>query len=121
MPDHVEAHVGRRIRHCRWLLGMSQDELAGRLGLSPDEVQRAEAGEDPLPAARLAAIAQALRVPVAFLFEGLAGQAEDDTEKRAQILVEREAMELVRAYYALSPDHRKGLVDLARTLRNAGR
>lgn len=121
MPHHADVHVGRRIRHCRWILGMTQDQLASKTEFSTADIGRFESGETPLGASGLVDIASALEVPVSFLFEGIAGETADDAEKRATVLLEREALELVRAYYALPPGQRKGLLDLAHTLRNAAR
>jgi transcriptional regulator with XRE-family HTH domain len=100
---------------------MTQDQLASKAGFSTADIGLCERGELPLGAGGLFDIAAALDVPVTFFFEGIQGQATGDAEKRATILLEQEAMDLVRAYYALPAGQRKGLLDLAHTLRNAAR
>lgn len=119
MPHHADAHVGRRVRHCRWIEGLTQEQLGGRCGLSASEIDNLESGNLPLGAGKLFDIATALSVPVQFFFEGLSGPDTGSTEKRATVLLERDAMDLVRTYYALRAEHRKGLLDLAHTLRNS--
>ena len=74
-------------------------------------------------ASRLWDIAHALDVPVSFFFEGLDGQdAEDALQQfeeptaRGDLLVDREAQELVRSYYSIPEEQRRRLFDLARVL-----
>jgi len=64
----VDAAVGRRVRHRRIGMGISQQELAARLGLSFQQVQKYEKGLNRIGAGRLWQIAQALDVPVEWLF-----------------------------------------------------
>jgi transcriptional regulator with XRE-family HTH domain len=98
---------------------MSQAQLSAQIGFSLDQMQRFETGETSIGASTLWKIATVLEVPISFFFEGIEGPAAADKEMRAAILLEREAMELVRAYYALPAGQRKGLMDLAHALRNA--
>jgi len=121
MPHHVDAHVGLKIRQLRWTLGLSQEQLGGRIGISLGEMQRFETGERPVGVSTLWEIATVLNVPITHFFEGIEGPAAGDSELRAAILLEHEAMELVRAYYALPAGQRKGLMDLAHTLRSAAK
>lgn len=119
MPHHADAHVGQRIRHCRWIEGLTQEQLGQKCGLSADEVDNVESGNLPLGAGRMFDIATALSVPVQFFFEGLPAPDTGSAEKRATVLLERDAMDLVRTYYALRAEHRKGLLDLAHTLKDS--
>ena len=64
-------------------------------------------------------IAAVMEVPVSFFFEGLDGQAPDTGEARGDILTDKEALDLVRAYYAIPENQRRRLFDLARVLGDA--
>jgi len=119
MPHHADIHVGQKIRHCRWIEGLAQSDLGQKCGLSAEEVEAVESGALALGAGRLFDIATVLGVPVRFFFEGLPGPDAGSAEKRATVLLERDAMDLVRTYYALRAEHRKGLLDLAHTLKNS--
>ena len=72
-PTHVDEHVGKRLRLRRNLLGLSQDELAKRLGLTSQLIQKYEAGETRISASRLYAIAVQLAVPITWFFDELEG------------------------------------------------
>jgi transcriptional regulator with XRE-family HTH domain len=65
------AQLGRRIRSRRKQLSMSQSTLASRLGLSFQAVQKYESGDSSPPPMRLIGMAEALRVPISYFFEGL--------------------------------------------------
>jgi transcriptional regulator with XRE-family HTH domain len=63
--------VGSRIRLRRGQIGLSQARLAAMLGVSPQRMQEFEEGNTRVGAARLCAIAQALKAPVSFFFADL--------------------------------------------------
>lgn len=116
MPHAVDAYVGQRMRHRRWMVGMTQQELAGRVGVKFQQIQKYEVGTNRVSASRLWNIAAALGVPVSFFFEGLACQELDGTDARGDILTDKEALDLVRAYYAIPEAQRRRLFDLAQAL-----
>ena len=62
--------LGKRIRLRRVELGISQSELADKLGVSFQQVQKYEKGVNRVGAARLQQVATALDVPVTFFFDG---------------------------------------------------
>lgn len=70
-PDHVDAHVGRKIAARRAELGQSQATLAEGVGVSFQQVQKYEHGGNRVSASALVKIATAQGLPVASYFEGL--------------------------------------------------
>jgi transcriptional regulator with XRE-family HTH domain len=119
MVHVVDVHVGKRIRQRRWLTGMTQQKLAEMVGIKFQQIQKYETGANSVSASRLWDIADALEVPVSFFFEGL---KEDGTEVApeeglpADLMGDKEAMELVRSYYAIPENQRRRLFELARVL-----
>ncbi len=116
MTHPVDAHVGQRVRRRRWISGMTQHELADQVGIRFQQIQKYEAGANRISASRMWDIAAVLEVPVSFFFEGLDGQAPETGETRGDIFSDKEALELVRAYYATPEVQRRKLFDLARVL-----
>jgi transcriptional regulator with XRE-family HTH domain len=120
MPHPVDVHVGKRVRHRRWLIGMTQQQLAERVGIKFQQIQKYETGANRVSASRLWDIADALDVDVSFFFEGLETQGagrEDAAEGvPADILGDKEALDLVRSYYSIPENQRRRLFDLARVL-----
>ena len=119
MKHPVDVHVGQRVRQRRWMVGMTQQQLAESVGIKFQQIQKYETGANRISASRMWDIAAALEVPVAFFFEGLEGQAADTGEARGDILTDKEALELVRAYYSIPEAQRRRLFDLARVLSAA--
>lgn len=68
--DDVDRHVGHRIRAQRMLLGMSQSDVADRLDLTFQQIQKYERGVNRIGAGRLNQIADILEVPVTYFYEG---------------------------------------------------
>ncbi len=119
MKHPVDAHVGKRIRHRRWMIGMTQQQLADRVGIKFQQIQKYETGMNRVSASRLWDIAQVLSVPIGFFFDGLSDAATDAATTVGDIFADREALELVRTYYAIPEAQRRRLFDLARVLSEA--
>ena len=118
MAHPVDVHVGKRVRHRRWLVGMTQQQLAEKVGIKFQQIQKYETGANRVSASRLWDIADAMDVPVSFFFEGLDGHDVGTVGAGTpnDILADKEAMELVRSYYAIPENQRRRLFDLARVL-----
>ena len=118
MKHEVDVHVGTRIRHRRWLVGMTQQQLADQVGIKFQQIQKYETGANRVSASRLWDISRALDVPVSFFFDGLAAgcavpPVEDD------VMANKEALQLIRAYYAMPEAQRRQIFELARVLSHA--
>ena len=44
MKHGVDVHVGKRIRHRRWMIGMTQQQLAEAVGIKFQQIQKYETG-----------------------------------------------------------------------------
>jgi transcriptional regulator with XRE-family HTH domain len=124
MKHPVDVHVGKRVRHRRWMVGMTQQQLGDIVGIKFQQIQKYETGMNRISASRLWDIAQALGVSISFFFEGFEGEeiaAESREPARADgprgdLLADKEALELVRSYYSIPEAQRRRLFDLARVL-----
>jgi len=118
MTHPVDIHVGQRVRQRRWTMGMTQQQLADMVGIKFQQIQKYETGANRVSASRLWDIARALDVEVSFFYEGLDAPASARNAK-GDVLTDKEAQDLVRAYYAIPETQRRSLFDLARVLGNA--
>ena len=119
MKNPVDLHIGQRVRHRRWLLGMTQQQLAQSVGIRFQQIQKYESGANRVSASRLWDLSQALDIPVSFFFEGLTNgkiEANGDGSVEAGVLQNKETMDLIRAYYGLDEGPRRRLLDLAKAL-----
>ena len=119
MKHPVDVHVGKRVRHRRWMLGMTQQQLADKVGIKFQQIQKYETGMNRISASRLWDISDALGVPISFFFEGLDQENQIVEEIDGDILADKEALMLVRSYYAIPEAQRRRLFDLAKVLSDA--
>jgi transcriptional regulator with XRE-family HTH domain len=127
MKHPVDVHVGKRIRQRRWLVAMTQQQLGEKVGIKFQQIQKYETGMNRVSASRLWDIAAALEVSVSFFFDGISEESDMEqtalelfgTGERGDLLADKEALELVRSYYAIPEEQRRRLFDLAKALSAA--
>jgi transcriptional regulator with XRE-family HTH domain len=124
----IGAHVGRRIRLRRTMLGISQGELGAALGVTFQQIQKYESGANRIGASRLFDLVQVLDVPIGYFFdempEGVQALQGLDQPPEAPLdhmtgdtLHQRETLQLIRAYYSITdPAVRKRVMALLRSL-----
>jgi len=122
-PNPVDLHVGARVRMRRKFLGMSQEGLAETIDLTFQQVQKYERGSNRISASKLFEIARALKVPVAYFFEGYgASEAEGFSESESEqfvhgFLMTTEGIELAEAFPRIrNAKHRRRILELVRAL-----
>ena len=101
------------------MVGMTQQQLAEHVGIKFQQIQKYETGMNRVSASRLWDIAETLSVPVSFFFDGIARESEQTVEDQTvpgDFLADKEALELVRSYYAIPETQRRRLFELARVL-----
>lgn len=125
MATATDLHVGKRLRRRRRLLGLTQQQLAESIGIRFQQIQKYECGANRVTASRVYELAVALNVPVNYFFEGLASAsvapgapANDRDLIAADVLSQKETLELIRAYYKLGERPRRRLLDLAKALQD---
>ena len=67
--NEVDRFVGERIRLYRSMIGMSQQKLAENLGVTFQQLQKYERGENRIGAGRLLTVATVLGIPITFLLD----------------------------------------------------
>lgn len=106
--QEADKEIGKRVRRARQAAGLTQVEMAKRVGISPQQLQKYERGENKVSASRLASIAQMLHLPVLVFYDDIA-QAVN-----APKLADRNTLRLVQAYESIhSPALRKLLIKSA--------
>ncbi|MEK9734019.1 MAG: helix-turn-helix transcriptional regulator [Paracoccaceae bacterium] len=121
MAHPVDVHVGKRIRHRRWLVGMTQQQLAQHVGIKFQQIQKYETGANRVSASRLWDISETLEVPISFFFGGLEREQVHQSATDSvppDLMGDKEALELIRSYYSIPENQRRRLFDLARVLSN---
>lgn len=136
--DPIDVHVGRRVKLRRTLLRISQEQLAGDIGVTFQQVQKYENGHNRVSASRLYDISRVLDCAISYFFEDIgeevtagrympeprankgrsgsqAGLDDGDPMQRT------ETLELVRAYWRLhGTELRRNVLDLLINMSKRG-
>jgi len=127
-PNPIDVHVGSRVRFRRMLLGMSQEKLGEKLGLTFQQIQKYEKGINRIGASRLFDLAQVLGVSVQFFYEEAPtgevarfvadGFADRPAESSiVEFLRSRDGLELNKAFVRIADVRaRRAIVELVRSL-----
>jgi transcriptional regulator with XRE-family HTH domain len=119
-PNSADIELGESIRARRLIAGMSQGDLAGRLGVSFQQVQKYENGTNRVGAGRLPQIAEIFDVPIGALFDANAITSHGDSPAPVKLLPDRSTLKLLTAFDGIA--HRKirhSLIDLVDTIAKA--
>ena len=116
-PAEVDVALGAAIRLRRRTLGISQEILAEKCGVSFQQIQKYENGSNRISFSRLVQIATALHCRVNDLIDVLAGADDGPQDLALRIRMGLPgALELLEAFEAMSPAMRAPLVEFSRAL-----
>lgn len=130
----IDGHVGQKLRVRRSLLGMSQEKLADKVGITFQQIQKYERGTNRISSSRLYQFSQILNVPVSFFFpdqdetayskdlglsdndqQGFSVEEDDDMD----VMNRKETIKLVRLYYKIEDKKlRQSILNHIKTLAN---
>src|SRR5262249_37973820 len=97
-PSSIDIAVGRNVRIWRMARGLTQAQLARRLGVTFQQLQKYEVGANRIGTGRLVKVATVLGIPIATLFEG----ADTDPSRSMLALVaDGRAFRLAQAFAAI--------------------
>ena len=119
----MDLHIGRRLKHRRIFMGLSQAEVANEVGVAFQQIQKYEAGINGLSTARLWTIANVLHCSVAYFYEGIIDGSSPAPPEGAQTIRTRdEPVRLIRAFYEIKdPVTRARILELAKALGSGGK
>ena len=100
-PNKTDVYIGKRIKMQRLARGLSQTDVASRLGITFQQIQKYERGTNRVGAGRLQEMANLLGVTPAFFFEDgpryKPGQSEEASET-TELLANKYNLALTQAY-----------------------
>jgi len=110
-PTSLDVAVGRNVRIWRMAKGLSQSQLASRLGVTFQQIQKYEVGANRIGTGRLVKIAAILGVPISVLFEGSDGAGQSSA--LLSLVADSRSFRLAHAFAAIdNPSLRLSLVNL---------
>lgn len=114
-PNQIDIHVGKRLCLRRQLLRMSQSDLAQKLGITFQQVQKYEKGTNRVSASRLWDFSQVLNVPVGYFFADIDNDLASKSPRclqnggfealgnsqKTDIMQQETTMKLVHSFYKI--------------------
>lgn len=118
----VDLHIAKKLRQFRLAYGLSQDQLGELSGLSFQQIQKYEKGQNRISASKLFEFSQLLERSVSDFFSGIKADRDyytydfksekSQTKKSAEF--DKEVLPLIRAFKRIeSVQAKKHLVSLA--------
>lgn len=119
-PDTIDIVVGGNVRRVRLMRHLSQEELAQRVGLSFQQIQKYEKGTNRIGASRIVKLARALEVRPGTLFEGTGADNAREIADAFTSLVTQKDVQMVNAYKAIAcPKQKAALFRMACSMAQA--
>jgi len=126
-PHPIDQFVGGRVRQQRMFVGMSQEQLGEKLGLTFQQIQKYEKGANRVSASRLWEMSKIFDVPICYFFEGNEAKHEEHlnsvvgfSESEQSKLTggsDSERLRLNRYFVQISePSLRRAVIDLAKSI-----
>jgi transcriptional regulator with XRE-family HTH domain len=118
-PDPIDVLVGNNVRILRHEKRLSQSDLAGRLGITFQQIQKYEKGINRIGSGRLARLSQVLGVSVSRFFQGSEAGVTGDMPPEAltDLLTKPYAIRMLKALANVSNNAtRLSLVQLAESM-----
>ena len=121
----ADKFVGERIRLYRAMLGVSQQKLADGIGVTFQQLQKYERGENRIGAGRLLLVATTLGIPITFLLDEKAfSQRYDEGIPSVADTLElsKEGYHISRAFsQIIDPEIRRSITTLVQSLARSER
>ncbi len=110
--DGIDKAIGARINKERVASGLSRQQLAAKIGVTHQQLQKYEYGVNRLTPGRMILIAKTFSKPIAWLFEGV-----EEAEQSLQSGHKRMCIEVSRNFLGIkNPMHQNAINLLVRTL-----
>lgn len=111
MSNSFDKALGAKIRGERRLRGITQMQLAQRLGVSFQQLQKYESGTNKISVERLVELSRFFDVPCHLWLENLPQEAQAPEPAPAQNTQEqRQALALLQAYHAINSERYRALL-----------
>jgi transcriptional regulator with XRE-family HTH domain len=104
-PNSADIQIGKSIRAHRLIVGMSQSDLARKLGVSFQQIQKYEKGMNRVGAGRLPLIAKIFDIPISALFEANADTSPGQSNGTVpvKLIPDRNTLKLLTSFSGIAP------------------
>jgi|TARA_Y100000310_G_scaffold265459_1_gene276506 transcriptional regulator with XRE-family HTH domain len=89
MENNFNLHIGKKLRFQRLCLGLTQTKVGNAVNVTFQQIQKYEKGTNAVSAERLLQLANYLKVPVTYFYEGY---SEYQIPKEPTVITVKEAV-----------------------------
>ena len=86
MEGNFNRHLGSKLRMRRLALGLTQTKVAQAINVTFQQIQKYEKGTNGISSLRVMQLANYLKVPVVYFFEGFPGFSENSSDSASEDL-----------------------------------
>lgn len=119
--EPVDLHIGARVRGARSMRGLTRRDLAVRLGVSEQTVEKYERGEARIMASRIWQISQILDAPASFFYDEFSDRGPRSMTDELLKAMTAENMSVLRSLDLLTKGQRVMVLRMIEELRGANR
>lgn len=112
-PHPFDIAIGARIKQLRWIKGMTQEQLAKKIGCKFQQVQKYETGANRVSASRLFMIAKAFEISLYTLICDI----EDPNARKSSD--DRDVLALARSINKMNAEARNAFREIGKILAKA--
>lgn len=118
LPQAVDVFVGKRIRMRRLEIGLGQKTLGETIGITFQQIQKYENGTNRVTSSRIMQIADVLKVPPTFFFEGVPRNKTDPSQKTKAVdyvsdfVRSKDGLALLKAFMKVPKSVRRSIVEM---------
>lgn len=112
----IDAEIGKRLRHARIRLNLTQSEVGDALGISFQQVQKYERGGNRLTLSALALLRERLGIEAADLLPPLRDDGTAIPDPVAAMGQNITGVHLARIFGRLTPAHQQNLLNVAKAI-----
>lgn len=110
--EQIDREIGQKINEIRITMGLSRQQLAEKIGVTHQQLQKYEKGINRISAGRLLSLATAVKKPVSYFFE-----KSNDFEENIPTKHQRMCIEVSRNFLRIkNPEHQIAVNTLVKSL-----
>jgi len=112
----IDKHIGERLKEIRKRKGMTQEDLASKLGMTFQQIQKYENGKNRISFSNMVELSRYLGVSLDSFLDSPA-LVSGLGDKEQNVISQKETDELLKVYYSLEdPKLRKNLLKLVKSM-----
>ena len=120
MEGNFNRHLGSKLRMRRLALGLTQTKVAQAINVTFQQIQKYEKGTNGISSLRIMQLANFLKVPVVYFFEGYPTYG-GDLKKDATVEEDLNYSYLSKLFNGLSDQQKEKILLVLKNTRNLGK